>query len=268
MRSIEQGYSGDATTRQGYGLTEKDSSGLNHTWFRKQEQRAGRWTSPDPYKGSMNLGNPQSFNRCSYVENEPTNFVDPSGLQLRRICETWATFYIKEDGTRGDMIPGTEHERNCYWIQDSFGLGSSRNPFSQINFGGGGGGSNSNPPVPPKPPCDPDKPSDTNTLDINGAVGFGQAGFQINGSHLSIYAGPSIGPRPASFAVTASGATPSTGVNYNISLASLAAYSYSGSLNTDVLGSLRNGTHGGGAGTPNFSVGLFGAYRFGYRNPC
>jgi YD repeat-containing protein len=41
-RSIEQGYSGDATTRQGYGLTEKDSSGLNHTWFRKQEQRAGR----------------------------------------------------------------------------------------------------------------------------------------------------------------------------------------------------------------------------------
>ncbi len=48
LRSIEQGYSGDATTRQGYGLTEKDSSGLNHTWFRKQEQRAGRWTSPDP----------------------------------------------------------------------------------------------------------------------------------------------------------------------------------------------------------------------------
>ncbi len=31
----------------------------------------------------MSLGNPQSFNRYSYVENEPTNFVDPSGLQLR-----------------------------------------------------------------------------------------------------------------------------------------------------------------------------------------
>ncbi len=30
----------------------------------------------------MNLGNPQSFNRYSYVENEPTNFVDPSGLLL------------------------------------------------------------------------------------------------------------------------------------------------------------------------------------------
>ncbi len=81
-RSIENGYSGDATTRQGYGLTEKDSSGLNHTWFRKNENRAGRWTSPDPYNGSMDTDNPQSFNRYGYVENEPTNFVDPSGLQL------------------------------------------------------------------------------------------------------------------------------------------------------------------------------------------
>jgi hypothetical protein len=41
---------------------------------------AGRWTRPDPYKGSMKLGNPQSFNRYSYVNNKPTNFVDPSGL--------------------------------------------------------------------------------------------------------------------------------------------------------------------------------------------
>jgi RHS repeat-associated protein len=82
LRSLEQGYTGDATTKQGYGLTEKDSSGQNHTWFRKQENRAGRWTSPDPYKGSMSLGNPQSFNRYSYVENDAVNFVDPSGLLL------------------------------------------------------------------------------------------------------------------------------------------------------------------------------------------
>jgi RHS repeat-associated protein len=82
LRSLEQGYTGDATTKQGYGLTEKDSSGQNHTWFRKNENRAGRWTSPDPYNGSMGVDNPQSFNRYSYVENQPTNFVDPSGLQI------------------------------------------------------------------------------------------------------------------------------------------------------------------------------------------
>lgn len=81
LRKVEQGYSADKATRQGYGLTENDSAtGLNHTWFRKLEQRAGRWTSPDPYQGSMQLSDPQSFNRYSYVSNQPTNFVDPSGL--------------------------------------------------------------------------------------------------------------------------------------------------------------------------------------------
>jgi RHS repeat-associated protein len=83
LRTSAKGFGGGVNTRQGYGLTEKDdSTGLNHTWFRKNENRAGRWTSPDPYSGSASLGNPQSFNRYSYVENQPTNFVDPSGLNL------------------------------------------------------------------------------------------------------------------------------------------------------------------------------------------
>ena len=86
LRKVEQGYSADKATRQGYGLTENDeSSGLNHTWFRKLEQRAGRWSSPDPYKGSIYLLNPQSFNRYSYVLNDPITFVDPSGLCTFRI---------------------------------------------------------------------------------------------------------------------------------------------------------------------------------------
>lgn len=70
--------------RQGYALTEKDdATGLDHTWFRKNENQAGRWTSPDPYNGSMSISDPQSFNRYSYVENEPTNFIDPSGLNMQ-----------------------------------------------------------------------------------------------------------------------------------------------------------------------------------------
>jgi RHS repeat-associated protein len=81
QRSIEQGYSADKVARQGYGLTENDDgSGQQHTWFRKLETEAGRWSSPDPYKGSMRLGDPQSFNRYSYVGSDPVNFVDPSGL--------------------------------------------------------------------------------------------------------------------------------------------------------------------------------------------
>ncbi len=86
QRSVEQGYSGGKATRQGYGLTERDdATGQDHTWFRKNENLAGRWTSPDPYNGSMSLGDPQSFNRYSYVQSDPTNFVDPSGLQMA-IC--------------------------------------------------------------------------------------------------------------------------------------------------------------------------------------
>jgi hypothetical protein len=40
----------------------------------------GRWMSPDPYMGSMDLNNPQSLNRYTYVGNNPLNWTDPEGL--------------------------------------------------------------------------------------------------------------------------------------------------------------------------------------------
>ncbi len=81
LRTQNKGYGSSNNLRQKYGMTERDeSTGLDHTWFRKYENQAGRWTSPDPFVGSINLADPQSFNRYSYVGNEPTNFVDPSGL--------------------------------------------------------------------------------------------------------------------------------------------------------------------------------------------
>ena len=84
-RTATLGYSAPSadSLRQRYGLTERDSAtGLDHTWFRKNEGRAGRWTSPDPYVGSVSLADPQSFNRFSYVQGQPTNFIDPSGLLM------------------------------------------------------------------------------------------------------------------------------------------------------------------------------------------
>lgn len=62
---------------------EREASGVNHTTWRTQESIAGRWTSPDPYGGSMNTANPQSLNRYSYVQNDPVNRIDPSGLDDR-----------------------------------------------------------------------------------------------------------------------------------------------------------------------------------------
>ena len=39
-----------------------------------------RFDQPDPYSGSYDMTDPQSFNRYSYVQNDPVNFVDPLGL--------------------------------------------------------------------------------------------------------------------------------------------------------------------------------------------
>ena len=81
LRTTAQGFGATDTVRQRYGLTERDeATGLEHTWWRKYDNTAGRWTSPDPYKGSIKLRNPQSFNRYTYVNNDPLNFLDPSGL--------------------------------------------------------------------------------------------------------------------------------------------------------------------------------------------
>lgn len=62
------------------GLERDSESGLDHAQFRQYSSTMGRWMSPDPYDGSMDLSNPQSFNRYSYVGNTPLSLTDPSGL--------------------------------------------------------------------------------------------------------------------------------------------------------------------------------------------
>ena len=81
LRTTTQMYSQSDTVRRRFAMLERDDvTGLDHTLFRKYETRAGRWTSPDPYGGSMTVNNPQSFNRYSYVGNDPINLADPTGL--------------------------------------------------------------------------------------------------------------------------------------------------------------------------------------------
>ena len=52
----------------------------DHAQFREYSNAQGRWLSPDPSSGSYDFSNPQTFNRYSYVRNNPMAFNDPSGL--------------------------------------------------------------------------------------------------------------------------------------------------------------------------------------------
>ncbi|HUS11144.1 MAG TPA: hypothetical protein VMZ30_11825, partial [Pyrinomonadaceae bacterium] len=78
--------------------------------------------------------NPQSFNRYAYVQNDPVNFVDPSGLKFMLACTigndcistyTWASRY-------------DEFEAFLRWI-DSKERGDIGGP-GDLGGGRGGGG--------------------------------------------------------------------------------------------------------------------------------
>ena len=52
--------------------------GLNHMNGRVQDAVTGRFLSPDPYVPDP--GNTQSYNRYTYVNNNPLSYVDPTGF--------------------------------------------------------------------------------------------------------------------------------------------------------------------------------------------
>lgn len=113
------------STRQKYAGMERDSEGVDHTLWRKYESRSGRWTSPDPYSGSMSVGDPQSFNRYSYVQNDPVNATDPTGLIT--ICTTGANGNITcrdiNDGSDDFVLDGVRHRygpRDTVYIHFGF----------------------------------------------------------------------------------------------------------------------------------------------------
>lgn len=66
--------------------------------FRKYDPSAGRWLSPDPSGwDAVNLSAPQSLNRYSYVLNNPTSLLDPTGLDC-----VWMNDVGTVSGIQGD----------------------------------------------------------------------------------------------------------------------------------------------------------------------
>lgn len=65
-----------------YTTYERDANGADKAMSRRYEGRWNRFTQHDPSDDSYDAGDPQSFNRYSYVENDPVNSVDPKGLLI------------------------------------------------------------------------------------------------------------------------------------------------------------------------------------------
>jgi RHS repeat-associated protein len=68
-----------------FGTYEQDQSGSDEAMFRRYNRWWSRFDQPDPYDGSYSLTNPQSFNRYAYVQNDPVNLTDPTGL-MPNLC--------------------------------------------------------------------------------------------------------------------------------------------------------------------------------------
>jgi RHS repeat-associated protein len=73
-----------ASSDNNYLFTGKErdtESGLDNFGARFDSSSLGRFLSPDPLMASARISNPQTWNRYSYVLNNPLRFVDPDGLE-------------------------------------------------------------------------------------------------------------------------------------------------------------------------------------------
>ena len=64
--------------------------GLNHMNGRVEDSIVGRFLSPDPH--GINPYNTQSYNRYSYVNNNPMTLIDPTGFQqVKLVCNEYCS---------------------------------------------------------------------------------------------------------------------------------------------------------------------------------
>jgi RHS repeat-associated protein len=101
-RSDVVGYPASDTVRQQFTSKERDTeTGLDHFGARSYSYTLGRFASVDPVMKSASIGDPQSFNRYTYVLNSPLVLDDPDGRCPKgKKCyyEKGFEFYDDKDG--------------------------------------------------------------------------------------------------------------------------------------------------------------------------
>lgn len=77
----ESWYTTGTVDKWKFATYERDTdTSLDYAEMRFDSGRLARFTSPDPFSGSINIENPQTLNRYAFVINDPANLSDPSGL--------------------------------------------------------------------------------------------------------------------------------------------------------------------------------------------
>ncbi|MGE3467927.1 MAG: RHS repeat domain-containing protein [Pyrinomonadaceae bacterium] len=74
------GYAADTVRKQFTGYERDNESGLDFAQARMFGSSLGRFTAVDPLSASASPSNPQTFNRYTYVLNNPMVMTDPTGL--------------------------------------------------------------------------------------------------------------------------------------------------------------------------------------------
>jgi RHS repeat-associated protein len=105
------------------GLWDGGNTLTNHAPYREYENVNGRWMSPDPFQGSYDYSNPQSFNRYSYVMNNPLAFADPTGKEACSAAVGEAAVGGPIGGVIGGLSCAAELLGAGKLLESLFGLG-------------------------------------------------------------------------------------------------------------------------------------------------
>jgi RHS repeat-associated protein len=108
----------------------RDPNGNDRFAFRTYAAPLGRWLKPDPLNlGAVDPTDPQSWNRYSYVRNQPLNARDPLGLDACVDPGHGQKPLCHPDGSQYDHEPATGTEGGELWDN------MDTDPFDAAFFG-------------------------------------------------------------------------------------------------------------------------------------
>jgi RHS repeat-associated protein len=139
--------SGEISNRRFTSYDRSARTGMDYAVNRFYSAAQGRFTQVDPIgMRAVSLSDPQSLNLYSYVQNDPVNFVDPTGRYIIPVTICGPKF----DGEMTRIVCET-----VYYIT---GGGPVALPFGGIGDGGigGGGGPAAGAQQSQQTPCPPD----------------------------------------------------------------------------------------------------------------